>query len=421
MSESPRKRLRSANPTSLSEKAKKYYVSLGEQEDGKKLHQCTECSAIINGTKAHNLAIHLQNVHHKIYGIITGKNENVKTERLKLLQNVVEILTVNGRPFTYILDSGFKSIVQDKLDYLRKAGCGLNLSDNHLPEVKEHLSETANRVRQKIRDEVRGRALALLVDIGTKNRRSIFSISLQYCVNGKVRVRSIGMIELLSSHTAVYLAEIISAQLKIYEIDLRQILTITTDNGSNVLKMVRDVDELLQNATEKPQAAQEPPNTPTKSNIHQSHTDIQTDNEIEKLLAEMHDVTDDEALEELFDDAFFERNENLLSAMSDKMTTDFGLDVLWDITGVNCAAHTLQLGIKDALKAVARKHSNLISLCRSVAKALRLKSMRNTYKEHGGVYKIPRLDVETRWGSTYLMVRFEIYFYLLSQNVSINK
>lgn len=415
MAPSPRKRARNANSMSISGQSLKYFEQLNLREDGKQYYKCKECTSEINGTKKHNLGVHLQKVHSEIYEEIAGKNkDDVRAKRLKLLQDVVEILTVNGRPFTYILDSGFKSIVQDKLDHLKAAGCGLNLSDDNLPEVKEHLSKTAIHVRQKIRDEVRGRALALLVDIGTKNRRSIFSISVQYCIKGKVRVRSIGMIELFSSHTAVYLAEILCARLKVYEIDLRQILTITTDNGANVLKMVRDVEALLHNTTEKPQASQEPPNTPTKSNIHQSNTDIQTDNEIEKLLAELNNMTDDEALEELFDDAFFERNKNLLSAMSDKMTTDFGLDILWDITGVNCAAHTLQLAIKDALKVVARKYSNLINLCRSIAKSLRSKSMQHTFKEHGGTYKIPRLDVETRWGSTFVMVRFENCFNLLS-------
>lgn len=53
---------------------------------------------------------------------------------------------------------------------------------------------------------------------------------------------------------------------------------------------------------------------------------------------------------------------------------------------------------------IARQHRNVISLCHTVAKELRKQSTQNAYKEHGESYKIPRLDVKTRWGSTFMMV-----------------
>lgn len=51
-------------------------------------------------------------------------------------------------------------------------------------------------VRDKIKQEVSGRALSLMLDIGTKNRRSIFGISVQYIImNGKLRIRSIEFVQ----------------------------------------------------------------------------------------------------------------------------------------------------------------------------------------------------------------------------------
>lgn len=131
---------------------------------------------------------------------------------------------------------------------LRNAGYSLNLSDSNLPEVKEHLHIMAEKVRKKIANEVKGRAIELMVDIAKRNNRSIIGASIQYIANGKLKVRSIAMIELHEAHTAKYLAEIICVRLKVFEIDLRQILTITTDNGSNVLKMIKDVEDYLQKA-----------------------------------------------------------------------------------------------------------------------------------------------------------------------------
>lgn len=98
------------------------------------------------------------------------------------------------------------------------------------------------------------------------------------------------------------------------------------------------------------------------------------------------------------------------------MADVFGLNVLYDITGVNCAAHTLQLAIKDALKRLPIQHENIIGLCRNVAKQLRRKSSQAIYKSenHSENYKIPRIDVATRWGYTYLMVSF---LFLLDGNL----
>lgn len=167
-----------------------------------KIYSCKLCTANLNGTKAHNLVSHLNNIHREKFNLIADQKNDISAERLQFLQNIVEIVTVNGRPFSSIHDSGFKSIIGDKLKEFDAAGCTLNLSDRNLSEVKEKLSEMASRFRKRIKEETRGRALSLMIDIGSKNRRSIFGVSIQYMMNGKLRVRSIGMIELLKSNTA---------------------------------------------------------------------------------------------------------------------------------------------------------------------------------------------------------------------------
>ena len=104
--------------------------------------------------------------------------------------------------------------------------------------------------REKIPTEVKNRVLSLMVDIVTKRGRSILGFSVQYVLNGKHTVRSIGMIELYESHTGVYLADVIVKRLKEFCIELHQVITITTDNGANVLKMIRDLECHLHKAIE---------------------------------------------------------------------------------------------------------------------------------------------------------------------------
>lgn len=408
--DSPRRRARNENCATV--KSLQYYGTFYEKEiDGvkNKMYPCKLCESELNGNKQHNLVAHLQNVHPETFDLIADKKQDIKVDRLEFLQNIVEMVTVNGRPFKSISDSGFQSIIQNQLRKFDAAGCALNLSDPKLPEVKKELSEMACRVRDKIKEEVHRRALALLIDIGTKNRRSIFAISIQYTVNGRLRTRSIGMIELQQSNTGKYLAGVIRDQLTLFGIDVRQILTITTDNGKNVLKMIRDFDAIVQDEIEQNTSVNAPPET-THTQSEEDFDDIEADDEINQLLTEMD--SDEGALEEIFEESLFKRHENLLNEMSRQLVTEFGLDVLWDITGVNCSAHTLQLVIKDALLAIDKKHRNVISLCRNVAKFLRLKSTKHAYKTHGQNYTDPRLDVVTRWGSTYMMVWLVIFYHL---------
>lgn len=155
------------------------------------------------------------------------------------------------------------------------------------------------------------------------------------------------------------------------------------------------------------------PNSNSLSSMNDSVNDDQlTDYEIAKILAETDEVSDDQALQILFDEMEHKKDENLLTAISTELTDKHGLDVLWDITGVNCAAHTLQLAVKDAVNIIDQKHQNVIQLCRRVAKVLHLKSTQNEMNNLGMRYKQPQLDVETRWGSTQLMVRLFFYFFI---------
>lgn len=86
----------------------------------------------------------------------------------------------------------------------------------------------------------------------------------------------------------------------------------------------------------------------------------------------------------------------------------------WDITGVNCAPHTLQLGVHDSLSALSSSHANVLLLGREVLKFLNLRTTITDLKKLGIEYSPPRLETKTRWSSMYLMVSLlRIYFYAI--------
>lgn len=209
---------------------------------------------------------------------------------------------------------------------------------------------------KELQMEAKGCTLCLMIDIGTSGRRSILGIRIQFILNGELIIRSIGMIELKESHTGKYLSELIVKQLQEFGIDCRQVVTVTTDNGANVLKMVKDFSMLTQQVDDD---AQTFPKTPSKNktNEKQNTKDLTNDDlidqEIENALALPDEITEDDAFAILFDETIpasdedLEKNELLLNAITHELNAKYGIDIVWDITGVSCNAHTLQLGVND--------------------------------------------------------------------------
>lgn len=197
-----------------------------------------------------------------------------------------------------------------------------------------------------------------------------------------------------------------------YNIDLHQIFTITTDNGSNMLKMIKEIQKQLEelvitDASKNQEIAGQSIATQNDSiNTIVNGTAINDDDAIEQLL--MFDgVTDDDIIELMYEREEYQELDGQHHQTLNEITVNLNgkCDTIWKINGINCAVHTIQLAIKDALNKMLNKHQNVIGLCRRISKILRLNKIQMILKEKDYRFKIPRLDVETRWSSTYLMVR----------------
>lgn len=401
--------------TNKSEKAKAYFELIRE-ENLKKTYQCKICSKEVSGTKASNLTSHLR-VHPNIHKELDEPDFSLEHKRKFFLLNCVEIVSVNGRAFRCLTDSGILGMNEDILEKFRIAGREVNLRDPHLTEIKQTLLDVAEEVRKKIRMDARNRPLSLMVDI-VSSSRSILGVSIQYMNNGKHVIRSIGMIELKESHTGIYIAKLITDRLKELEIDLNQIVTITTDNGANVLKMVRDMENHLQKEMDDAKNHTQTLTDSTSKDSSESESFIDVEEEaingaIRAALNNDNEITDEIAYAMLYcdldgaksDDS--ESNNNaLLTAITSDLTNVHGLNIIWNIIGINCAAHTLQLVIFDAFESTTEANRDLIILCRRVVKVLRLDSTMRELKNSQIDEKMPRIDVATRWGSSYLMVSF---------------
>lgn len=383
------------------------------------LYKCCHCGEVKNGNTKRNLVSHLKNKHHAIYEKSVKISPNQKTfaqQRLELVQNCVEIVTINKQPFTSLLKSGFSKIIADKLQMLEEAGFGVNLNRN-LDVIKDHLRATAKRIREKIENEMKGRLISLSVDIVTKNNRSILGVYAQYVLNDEIVVRCIGMVELHESHTGLYLSKLIRECISEYEVDEDQIISVTTDNGRNVIKMIKHLNESKEpecpstvcSTSDRPVNVSEPEKLHGDENSRAHSVPYEEnendDSEISDLLHEL-DLFDEVEMDELMygdDDDECNDEWTLIHVEESELVENLKSEISF-INTVNCAAHTLQLGINDGLKSLDGKAKNVIRLARQVAKFLRKQSTINEMKKCGLRLKCPRLDCVTRWNSTYLMV-----------------
>lgn len=383
-------------------------------EDGveKHFYICILCNRELVGTTPSNLASHLSYKHKQVHAEHIGDvEEPIEIRRLKLLQNCVSLVALGGRPFAMLMDFGFQNIVADQLKEFELAGHPLNLKQKCQPDVHEYLHHAAGLVREEIKEKVKGRAFSIQLDMASRLGRSVFGIDLQYTQGSNLVIHNIGMMVLNKAHTGTNLLQSYRKCLQLYDIKRTQIVSISADNGRDVQKMIRlEKMETVEESQPKERAAKRIDFDVTKFYERSQQKDEQTNGEISAIL-NTEEPSDDDAIDMIFVECDIDLDEpgnseqsaTILRETMQQISSEYG-HISFNLSGIRCAVHTLQLVVKTALAALPQETKNIILLCRRVAKILRLESTKYYIEGTGLVLKKPRLDVETRWGSTYVMV-----------------
>lgn len=192
--------------------------------------------------------------------------------------------------------------------------------------------------------------------------------SISYMFNGEICVRTIGMFTLRFSHTSSNIVNIIKSTLSDFEIRLIQVISVTTDNGRNLIKTTSLLDACFQNE---------------KQHIDNAHGN---------------EINDDEEFidADIFDEDYYS---SLLTDVRQAFSESFYTDL---IHGISCAAHCIRLVVTKAIEK-STQTKELIQKCRSLAKKLRTPTMRSLLNSAG--CNMALIDVITRWSSVYSMVR----------------
>ena len=181
-------------------------------------------------------------------------------------------------------------------------------------------------------------------------------MNVQYFDGEKICVRTAAMVEMNSRLTGEHLKSTVLNALATVGVSNRQIYSVTTDGGSNMVKCI----DLL----------------------------------IDKQEREMQDPY-----------GLYESIDNVISGITNEenfLSVFESIDIFSDedaviIRGVRCAAHSLQLGVEDALAVSDNLVANILNRVRDLAKYLR--TTNNVYLLKAHKMNKPVLDNDTRWHS----------------------
>ena len=102
------------------------------------------------------------------------KTIRVKMNRKTLENTCLELVTINGRPFKLMDNSGFRKILNSLLKGMR-ANFNIN-ADN----IREKIGVKANDVRYCIKLEVEHRLVSLKANVARCRNRFVLGVNLQF-------------------------------------------------------------------------------------------------------------------------------------------------------------------------------------------------------------------------------------------------
>lgn len=352
-----------------------------EKVDGGMRCNITDCNSMQSRTTTFYLKRHLKTKHYSIYKKLFEDEVRSHAQHLinafETKQHAITLVTTNGYPLSLLDKSSFRYLIKPGLDTLAEHGQEVTVNRK---VITEYIQQTSDEIRAHIKNELRAaRLFSLMFDITTKATLSVLGISASFIFNDTVIVRSLGIIHITKRHNGENIADMVNDNLNSFDASLAQIFAITTDNGSNMIRTTRMINEMLESM------------------------DSTNEDEIEYVGTSMNGQSDEEDNDPIDDDEANEREQRLMEILN-SLTQNITLrnDYIAAIPGIRCCAHTLQLAIHDALNRSNTKRT--LGRIKEMCKALRNQVINTEFRRLSPESILPPLDSATRWCSAYVMV-----------------
>ncbi|KAJ8719720.1 hypothetical protein PYW08_011895 [Mythimna loreyi] len=328
--------------------------------------KCLVCNKDLNSISGSNLMKHLK-IHKTEFEEVSTLNINQKEAFQKshnseiLIKECTSLVTIHCRPLALLDDEAFQNILAMIPD------CNVKIGSR---KIRDCLIETAGTLRIEMAKELQDKLICIKVDIASLSLRSFMGINAQYLEQGNIVLKNLAMIELLDRHTSEHLKEQVLFVLQRFRIGLDNVYSFTTDNGANMLKMSRLMNERSN--------AQNHDVPHVHASVSIDYPSIDEDGVIHEQSANhMEDVENisidsDSDLDYDADSEFdTNREDHFTETLTSSLTMQFHENTTQqrNIAVVRCAAHTLQLAVLEACNNTEIKEA--ISDARKIAKLLR--------------------------------------------------
>lgn len=300
---------------------------------------CLQCPAIFKAPRKHVVQRHYANVHKVAF----KKSRSSLSRRLDaddikssfedegdLIRCAVRVTANLNLPFRSWDDPQFRRFIRPFEQFYK-----VRLSAR---TVRAKVLSSAEKVREKVKNTLCGELFSLKFDIASRKGKSFLGLTVQIIKDWKIHVLNLGLIPLEGSLSADYLQEQIYRRLNAFGLDVGQIVTITTDNGANVLLASLEI------VTESIGPIEEVVDCPI--------SDDEDDDDDE----DHHDSDDSE---DWMDVDTIPRTQLDVGVVADIVDEAIINSLFAENKRLRCAAHSIQLAVQKVLKPLARQISRL--------------------------------------------------------------
>ncbi|KAM4028644.1 uncharacterized protein ACNLHF_023936 [Anomaloglossus baeobatrachus] len=332
-------------------------------------------------TRASNLKRHLQRFHPEVLKAVDEKDctqtkepvpsSSSQTEEQRTLQPSVARYFVSDKVTVTMTVDTFKKqiielVVKDSVPislFSRPAFMCLNGEmarklDVSLEResIRKLVIEEAFKQKEELKKTLKGRFVFLKMDACTRHRVNYFAINVRFvCDKNEIITKTLAVKDTKAHHTSEFLQVLVEKVLQDYELKKEQVLSVVTDNASNMISTIK----LMNESNDGDQQLEE----------HSGSTDT------EMFEIEEHSIVTEEQTEVASDELQHDSLDNLVETVS------------------ICSRDSLQEGHAAAL----------IGKVRKLATVARTPKVDSILKRRAGKGAI--IDQATRWGSTYLMIQ----------------
>lgn len=369
-----------------------------------KFVHCTvvDCKKTFKNWKSFNLKRHLRSQHASIYAKLYPREideiQRLQIMALELKFAAIELVTINGQPFSLLGASAMKNFYKSQQEELKQKRYHVSLDRR---TIAADVNEVSKQIIDILKKEMQNRDICLMMDTCTKGSLSVLSINARFINDDdEIVTRSLGVFELTNRHTAVFMAKTIADYLQnTFGVSMKQVKSVVTDNAANMVLTRKLLNKLaLGESIEKYVGLSEDEFDLCDEDCTEESEDDGPSAEDQLEIANI--INDDE------------NYTTLLSNTAREFTRYYGTVLV--VNPISCSTHTLQLAIKDSF--TEANVVDIISKVNNICKTLRNQVVVVGLKRLGVKITKPPLKNTTRWNSEYMLVSC---FYFVSTNVHI--